>query len=119
MIDANSVVNQIANYQAQNYVFVVERLSGGIEVQLLNSAITGRLLAIPAVETVHVDQSAAPVRVWTVVDNPPEDVFDAIYDCERSIINQFDHERFDFHVVSRKGRSTRSFISLACPAWTK
>jgi hypothetical protein len=67
------------------------------------------------VETVYVDHNAQSVHVWTIVDDPAEYVYDQIYDAERSIIKKFKSVQFDFLVVPRKGRDTRSVISLNCP----
>jgi hypothetical protein len=83
----------------------------------LHDGITNNLFAVPSVEKVFVGKSKSMVRVWTVVDDPPEEVFDAIYDREKSIIHQFNHERFDFTVVTRKGRDISSFMSMDCPGW--
>jgi hypothetical protein len=114
MID---VINQLVNQGIQwspewnNY--------NAIEAEFLNATITNHLLRVPSVETVYVEQNADIVRVWTIVDDPAEHVYDQIYDTEKALINQFNSVRFDFSVVPRKGRETRSLITLNCPGWVR
>lgn len=90
-----------------------------VESQFISTEIASALLAVPSVETVHVDRTAGITRVWAIVDDPPEEVYDDIYSRERSLIRQFDQEFLDFSVIARRGRETRSFVSLPCPGWTK
>jgi len=110
MLGFESVINQIVN-QGNN--------SDIVESQFLNATITNHLLAVPSVETVYVEQGGDIVRVWTIVDDPTEDVYDTIYDQEKAVIHQFNNQRFDFSVVTRRGRETRSLITLNCPSWTR
>ncbi len=112
-IDENAV-NQIVNQQTQ---WAPE--SDSFESQIMYEKITSRLLSEPAVETVYIDRRSKVTRVWTIVDDPLEDVYDSIYEREASIVREFQGEHFDFSVMARKGRETRSFMSFRCPGWTR
>ena len=114
MID---IVNQLVNQEVQWSPQWSK--SNAVEVEFLNAAITNHLLAVPSVETVYVEQGTDIVRIWTIVDDPAEYTYDQIYDSEKSIIDRFKSVRFDFSVIPRKGRDTRSLITLNCPGWVR
>jgi hypothetical protein len=76
------------------------------------------LLQIPEVESVYIAPSAEIVRVWTIIDGDDEQVYDTIYAKEQSLIQTL-QERFDFHVIARRGRDLRSLITLNCQGWRR
>jgi hypothetical protein len=81
--------------------------------------IAGRILrGVPQVEVVFVDRSAEVTRVWTIVDVDDEVVSDAIYAEERKLIRDF-HDRFDFHVLAREGRSLSTLMTFRCGGWVR
>lgn len=119
---ASEIINQAFSQALQlndSLVLSLRPGPGTYESQVLNNAVADALLSIQAVDTVYVDQSTESIRVWTIVDDPAEYVYDQIYDAEKSIIHRFQGVRFDFLVVPRKGRETRSLITLNCPGWTR
>jgi hypothetical protein len=89
-------------------------------LSLLPGLIADMLLGVSGVEYAFVEIQAGGVfHVWTVVDNPQDEVYDAIYDREKLIIKQFHPIPFDFQVIARRGKDLRSVISLACRGWRK
>lgn len=81
--------------------------------------IAGNLLMVPQVESVVIRREDSITRVWTVVDADDDQVFDAVYDRERIIIRDLSPERFDFHVVARKGRPLRSVMTMGYRIWQR
>jgi hypothetical protein len=76
-------------------------------------------LAIPLVETVFVSQQGDRIQVWTVVDSPTEQEYDAIYAEEASIIRALENMNFDFHVVTRNLRPLSSIVTFSCRGWQR
>lgn len=87
---------------------------------VIPSLVANTILGISDVEYVYVKVHPDGVfHVWTVVDDPQEEVYDAIYDQEQLLIARFQSIQFDFQVISRYGRELRSVISLSCQGWRK
>jgi hypothetical protein len=98
---------------------------GGASVQaqvastLAPAYIAKKLLAVPAAECVYVKDKDGRVQVWTVIDAAEESVFDAIYEQEKTLIKELSGLKFDFRVIAREGKPTRSLVSLSCQGWRK
>jgi hypothetical protein len=107
----------------QSFVFgsvsnVAAALQPELSFALIPHVVAKKLLLVPETECVYVSNGKDGVRqVWTIVDSPPEAVFDAIYDQEKELIQAFKTTEFDFHVIAREGRPLRSVITLSCQAW--
>jgi hypothetical protein len=87
-------------------------------ILLVPAVIAKKLLSVPEVESVSIEQDGAMFHVWTVVDNPAEEIFDRIYDHEKQLIHELDCSlRFDFRVISRRGRTLNSLITIKGPIW--
>jgi len=114
---------QQAAFQAwQRYIPALSRNEAGSQVSQYISPeyrIAKHILSVPEAESVFINRTKEIIRVWTIVDDPGEEVFDAIYERERLVIREHGQERFDFHVVARKGRLLRSVLSLSYPSWTR
>ncbi len=75
-------------------------------------------MRVPQVESVYIDRADDMIMVWTIINDDEEAVCDAIYNEEKRLIQDL-QERFDFHVIARRGRELRSFISLSCRGWAR
>jgi hypothetical protein len=97
---------------------VAGALQSELSLALIPHVVAKKLLSVPEAEYVYVSNGNDGVRhVWTIVDSPPEAVYDAIYDQEKELIQAFKTTEFDFHVIAREGRPLRSVITLSCQGW--
>jgi hypothetical protein len=110
------MLEQQAAAQAWGLMASASQVSSYVSPEFL---IARHLLSIKEVESLYIHTSQEMTRVWTVVDDPPEQVFDAIYDRERVVIRELAPDRFDFHVVARKGRPLRSVLTLGYCMWMR
>jgi hypothetical protein len=102
------------------YGDIVASLQAQVTFAAIPVALADTLLSVPETEYVYVSNGRDGVyHVWTIVDSPPEHVFDAIYNQEKLIAQRFTLLEFDFHVIAREGRELRSFITLSCQGWRK
>jgi hypothetical protein len=81
--------------------------------------ICGALSEIGAVESIHVLSGGPVWRVYTVVNDDDDEIFDQIYGREQSIIRSFTDAHFDFNVIVRRGRPVEELLSLGAPAWQR
>src|SRR4051812_4252506 len=80
----------------------------------------GRSFAdIHEVESVYVVSGGDTLRVFTLVGDVNEDVYDRIYEHERSIIREFKGAHFDFNVICRRGRAAAEIIGSILPVWQR
>jgi hypothetical protein len=107
---------QIAAQAFAGYAFV-SQVSAYLRPE---SRIASQLLSVREVESVYIHRTKDITQVWTIVDAPAEEVYDAIYERERAVIRELAPDRFDFHVVSRRGRPLRSILTLVSyPVWMR
>jgi hypothetical protein len=97
---------------------VAASLQQELSFALIPHVVAKKLLSVPETEYVYVSNGNDGVRhVWTIVNSPPESVYDAIYEQEKELIEAFKTVEFDFHVIAREGRPLRSLITLSCQGW--
>lgn len=80
----------------------------------------GRSFAdIAEVESVYVLRGGDTLRVFTIVGDVNEDVYDRIYEQERLIIRDFRSAHFDFNVISLRGRPANEIVGSILPVWQR
>lgn len=85
----------------------------------VHSSVGRSLSDIPEVERVYVVREGNTLRVFTIVGEVNEDVYDRIYEHERSIIRDFRDAHFDFNVISLRGRAPAEVMGSILPAWQR
>lgn len=83
----------------------------------VEDAIVQKLSAVPEVESLYVINRGSVVRVFAVIDQEVDDVFDAIYDRESSIMRRFSDVSFDFNILARRGRPIDQLVGSETPIW--
>ena len=85
----------------------------------IQSSVGKSFANIAEVESVYVVPGGDTLRVFTIVGDVAEDVYDRIYEHERSIIREFMGAHFDFNVISRRGRSANEIMGSILPVWQR
>ena len=74
---------------------------------------------IAAVDRVYIRDAGEILRVFTVVDEESDAIFDAVYERERELIREFPDHRFDFNIIARSGRNVSDVLGHIAPAWQR
>src|ERR1700723_3871461 len=105
-------MSQLLAQQAAAQVWATEAFASQVSVFVsAETRIARALLAVPQVESVYINRTKDITRVWTIIDAAEEQVFDAIYQREQTVISDLAPDRFDFHVVARQGRPLRTILT--------
>lgn len=83
----------------------------GVQSIRLQDFISKELASVADVEAVWTSQQGHVFHVWTLVDNPDQEIRRRIYDHECAIIDQFDDYEFEFNIIPRRGRDAQSVLS--------
>jgi hypothetical protein len=84
----DQAVNQHRGWNDYASALSAQECGTPYELQLLHNLITDYLFAVPSVETVFVDRSRGIVRVWAIVDDLPEEVFEEVQPSGFAISNK-------------------------------
>jgi hypothetical protein len=85
----------------------------------VKSSVGRSFSGIPEVESVYIVRGGDTLRVFTIVGEINEDVYDRIYEHERSIIRDFRGAHFDFNVISLRGRAVSEIVGSILPVWQR
>lgn len=103
-----------------NPEYVVASLQAQIAFAVVPVVLADALLSAPCAEKVYVSDGRDGVyHVWTIVDSPPDEEYDAIYDREKALIRKFSPLQLDFRVVAREGRDLSTLVTLPYQVWSK
>ena len=83
-----------------------ERIS---EVEL-NDVIARRIGQIPEVEKIFIIEENGAKKIFTIINSNDFRVKKLVYETEGYIIDHFDNERCDFHIIWREGKDLNSII---------
>jgi hypothetical protein len=73
---------------------------------------------VDAVEGVYVCGNGPVLRFFTVINEEREDVYDLIYEREKSVRRSI-NEKLRFNVIARRGRCIGDVVSGCTPVWQR